>query len=243
MNKLLIFNWKMNPNTLKEALDLARASDYKNTVIAPPFVFLEEIGKIIKNAELGAQDVFWENPPAGSGAFTGEISAKELKNLDVKYAIIGHSERRYKLGETDEMIAKKIETALKEGLIPVLCVGETRKERDAGKKEEVIKRQLEIDLFLTRQAGKTQKILIAYEPVWAIGTGEPETPKSALETIKFIKKILVASRYPLIAKILYGGSVDSKNLGNYLKFKGIDGALVGGASLKQEEVRKMHEIK
>lgn len=231
----------MNPGTLKEAISLTKASDKKNVVVAPPFVFLEEIGKTLKNAELGAQDVF--GGEIDKGAFTGEISAKELKNLGVKYAIVGHSERRHKLGETDKIVAKKVKAALDGGLIPVLCVGETKKEKDAGRKEEVIKRQLEIGLSLVGgQLSKANcQLPIAYEPVWAIGTGNPETPESALETIRYIKS-LVVSRKSLVAKVLYGGSVDSRNLGDYLKYKEIGGALVGGASLDKKEVSKMISI-
>ncbi len=236
MSKLLIFNWKMNPETLKEGVVLARASNFKGVVVAPPFPFLEEIGKILKKAELGAQDLFWEN----KGAFTGEVSAKELKDTGVKYVIIGHSERRHKLGETDEVIAKKLKSAVENGLIPVLCVGETKKEKDSGQREAVIKRQIEKGLSLVN--GQIPKIngqlLIAYEPVWAIGTGDPETPESAVETIKYIKSLVMGHK-SLVTKVLYGGSVNSQNLGDYIKYKEADGALVGGASLKKEEVKKM----
>lgn len=230
----------MNPATLKEALSLAKASDFKGVTVAPPFLFIEEVGKKLRNAFLGAQDLFWED----RGAFTGEVSAKELKSVGVKYVIIGHSERRHKFDETDEMVAKKIKAALGHKLIPILCVGETAGEKRAGKKEEVIKRQLRIGLSLITKSSKlkAQSLLIAYEPVWAIGTGNPETPESAAATIKFIKKILVASRYSLIAKVLYGGSVNSKNLMDYLQYKEVDGALVGGASLDREEVKKMIKL-
>ncbi|MBI4992069.1 MAG: triose-phosphate isomerase [Candidatus Harrisonbacteria bacterium] len=235
MTKLLILNWKMNPATLKEALSLAKASDYKNVVVAPPFPFLEEVGKVLKKSRLGAQDLFYEE----KGAFTGEVSAKELKSVRVKYVIIGHSERRHKFDETDEMVAKKMKAAAENKLIPVLCVGETIEEKNAGKKEAVIERQLKIGLFLYPRPYTLNPFIVAYEPVWAIGTGNPETPESALETIKYIRKILNAKPYTLNPKILYGGSVDSRNLRDYLKYKEVDGALVGGASLKKEEVKKM----
>lgn len=230
----------MNPATLEEALFLAMESDYKDVVVAPPFPFIEEVGKILKKAELGAQDLFWED----KGAFTGEVSAKELKSIGVKYVIIGHSERRHKLGETDEMIAKKLKAAADNGLIPVLCVGETKAEKDAVKKEAVIKRQLEKGLSLIGQKSKvkSQMLLIAYEPVWAIGTGDPETPESALKTINYIKKLLKTTDKSLQIKVLYGGSVNSQNLGDYLKYKEVEGALVGGASLKKEEVQKMVKL-
>ena len=237
MSKLLIFNWKMRIDTLREAKGLARASDYKNAVVAPPFPFVEEIGKVLKKAKLAAQDLFWEV----GGAFTGEVSAKELKSIGVKYEIVGHSERRHKLGETDVMIAKKLKTAVEAGLIPVLCVGETKPEKASGLKEQVIKRQLNSGLSLLKpKTLKLKPIIVAYEPVWAIGTGEPEPPESALETIKFIKRNL--KTYKLInlrTKVLYGGSVNSLVLKDYLKYKEIDGALVGGASLRKKEVQKM----
>lgn len=237
MSKLLIFNWKMNPGTLKEAVALAKASDYKNVVMTPPFLFIEEVAKVLKKAKLGAQDVFWES----KGAFTGEVSAQELKDLCVEYVIVGHSERRHQLGETDEMIAKKLKAAAENGLTPVLCVGETKAEKDAGKKEVVIKKQLTKGLSLITKSYKLKanSLLVAYEPVWAIGTGDPETSESARETIKYIKKILRPTPYDLRVRVLYGGSVNSSNLADYIKFKEIDGALVGGASLNKEEVKKM----
>lgn len=240
MVKLLAFNWKMNPAKLNEALDLAKASDYKNVVVIPPFPFIEEAAKILKRAELGAQDIFGGDLSAG-GAFTGEVSAEELKNLCVNYAIVGHSERRHKLGESDEMVAKKLKAALDAGLIPILCVGEIKAEKDAGQREKVLERQLKTAFSLCPKPYALNPI-IAYEPVWAIGTGEPETPESAVEAIKYIKEILkslAVSRKPLV---LYGGSVNSKNLKDYLKHKEIDGVLVGGASLKKEEVKKMVEL-
>lgn len=227
----------MNPETLKEAAVLARASDYKEVVIAPPFTFLEKVGKILKKSKLGAQDLFWED----KGAFTGEVSAKELKSVGVKYVLIGHSERRHKFDETDEMIAKKMKAAVENNLISVLCVGETAEEKNAGKAREVIERQLNEGLSLVTK-NSAKRLFIAYEPVWAIGTGNPETPESAVATIKFIKEILNAEPYNLNPKVLYGGSVNSKNLKNYLQYKEVDGALVGGASLKKEEVKKIVEI-
>lgn len=235
-SKILIFNWKMNPATLKEAVVLAKASDFKGVAIAPPFPFLEEVGKVLKKSALGAQDLFWED----RGAFTGEVSAKELKSIGVEYVIIGHSERRHKLGETDEMISKKLKAAIENGLTPVLCVGETKKEKDSGNKEEVIKRQIETNFLLLREKlkNKSQNLFVAYEPVWAIGTGDPEAPESALKTIQYIKSLAISHK-PLVVKVLYGGSVHSKNLADYLKFKEVDGALVGGASLNKDEVKKM----
>ncbi|MBI3114564.1 MAG: triosephosphate isomerase, partial [Candidatus Harrisonbacteria bacterium] len=143
--KLIIANWKMNPTMLEEAVALARATDIEGLVIAPPFPFLEAVGKELKHALLGAQDLFWENPPTG-GAFTGEVSADELKALGARYVIVGHSERRKNLGETDEMIAKKMKAASDSGLIPVLCVGESREEHDAGRAKEIVNRELRLGL-------------------------------------------------------------------------------------------------
>ena len=239
MAKILIFNWKMNPASLKEALVLAKISDQKNIVVAPPFIFIEEVEKKLKKAKLGAQDLFWE----AGGAFTGEISPKELKRLGVQYVIVGHSERRHKLGETEEVIAKKAAAAVRGGLTPVLCVGETFTEKHTGQKEAVLRRQLKKGLSLLKSYKlQATSLLIAYEPVWAIGTGHPETPESALETIKYIKKLLANSYYLLDTKVLYGGSVNSKNLLNYIGYKEVDGALVGGASLKKEEIKKMIQL-
>lgn len=234
--KILILNWKMNPATLQEASVLAQASDHENVVVVPPFPFLSAVSEALIKARLGAQDLFWEE----KGAFTGEVSAEELKSLGVSHVIIGHSERRHKLGETDEVIAKKLKAAVDFGLTPILCVGETEEEKNKGMQREVISRQMQSALCLVNdQLERSNKeLFIAYEPVWAIGTGDPETPEGAAETIKYIKS-LVASHCTMNARILYGGSVDSKNLKDFLSVKEIDGALVGGASLKIGEVEKM----
>jgi triosephosphate isomerase len=226
----------MNPTTLKEALSLAKASDSKGISVAPPFLFIEEVGKQLKNASLGAQDLFWED----RGAFTGEVSAKELKSVGVAHVIIGHSERRHKFDETDEMVAKKMKAAIDNKLIPILCIGETLEERNMGKKEEVLKRQLVEGLSLV--AGRrslVKRLVVAYEPVWAIGTGNPESPQSAVSTIRHIKTFLEMKLNLPGVSVLYGGSVNSKILMDYLEYKEIDGALVGGASLDKGEVKKM----
>ena len=242
----------MNPDTLKESLVLAKLSDAENVIMAPPFLFIEEVGKNLKKAKLAAQDLLvpleTARPigPLGAQArslmgWIGAISPKQLKKLGVKYVIIGHSERRQKMGETDEIVAKKIELAFENNLIPILCVGETAAQHKFGETKDVIKNQLSKDLPLitSRQSLVAKKLIVAYEPVWAIGTGNPETPEEAKETIKFIKQTLVASRYPLVAKVLYGGSVNSQNIKNYLQYKEIDGVLVGGASLDKKEIRKL----
>ena len=229
-NKLVVFNWKMNPETLEAAIDIAKNSDHENVVVVPPFVFIEEAGKNIKKAKLGAQDLFFKNDRTGS--FTGEVSASELINLGVNYVIVGHSERRA-MGESDEMISNKIKTTLDTGLIPILCIGESLEEHRLGKTRELIAGQLEKGLSLVRgrKSLSVDQVIVAYEPIWAIGADASETPESALETIKFIKNIL-ASQFPIHnSLVLYGGSVTSKNINSFLDHKEIDGVLVGRASL------------
>jgi triosephosphate isomerase len=237
MSKLIIANWKMNPDSLAEAIDLAKESDVEGLVICPPFPFLEEVAKVLKKAKLGAQDLFWEE----AGAYTGEVSAAELKDVGVEYVIIGHSERRQNLGETDQMIAKKIAAAIKGGLKPILCVGETRAERDAGKTKEIVERELKIGTSLIENLKlKIENFVVAYEPIWAIGTGTPDTPENMLEMVEFICKGIM--NYELGIKnveVIYGGSVTSANAESFLKHKEIGGALVGGASLKGEEIKKI----
>ncbi|MEK7194034.1 MAG: triose-phosphate isomerase [Patescibacteria group bacterium] len=265
MGKLIIFNWKMNPTSLKEArqiFDATKNSKLKTEdlelIICPPFVYLPEIvGLIYKTKiKLGAQDVFWENPPTGGGVYTGEISAKMLKNLGVEYVIIGHSERRKYLGETDEMINKKVLAALRAGLKVVLCVGEpTRaharelriKNAELRKAKNYVKNQLEKDLknskFLILNSKLRNHLVIAYEPIWAIGAKYPDTPQDAVEMIRFIKKFLISHFSFLISpKVLYGGSVNGKNIKNFIQLKEIDGVLVGGASVKKDEVRNIIRV-
>ncbi len=274
--KILIFNWKMAPDSLSEAKKLfndclkllkAKSSKLKaELVIAPPFVYLEPLSKFLKakssklKAKIGAQDVFYEN----SNAYTGEISPKMLKNLGVEYVIVGHSERRKYLSaeggsasggnETDEMINKKVLAVLKAGLKVILCVGEptqrgqTRTRRGPTRNikwaKNYVKKQLQKDLkgIAKSYKLKANNLIMAYEPIWAINTSHSDTPEDALEMIKFIKKILNAKPYTLNPKVLYGGSVDSKNIADFLKHPEIDGVLVGGASLKAGEVKKIIEI-
>jgi len=233
MKKLIIFNSKMN------ALDLSDWSEnikFNNAefVFCPPFVYLENFkNEKLKNLKLGAQNCFWEN----QGAYTGEISPIMLKNLGAEYVIIGHSERRNYLDETDEMINKKIKAALETGLKVILCVGEPDKSMFA---KDFVKDQLEKDLKNIHNAS-----IIAYEPVWAISAenGKSDAPDDALEMIKFIKQLLNTKYKLQNTRVVYGGSVDSKNIQNFLKYEEIDGALVGGASLKKDEVEKICKMK
>ncbi len=234
--KTIIANWKLNPASLAEAIKLAKESDVEGLIICPPFPFLEEVAKVIKKAALGAQDLFWEE----KGAFTGEVSGTQLKEDGAQYVIIGHSERRQNLGETDEMVAKKIAAALKDGFTPILCVGETRAERDKNKTKEVVEREIRVGL--SRAFSEPKSLIVAYEPVWAIGTGTPDTPENMLEMVNFIKGLLRTIGSKLAVSIIYGGSVKSDNAEKFLKYKEIEGALVGGASLKGEEIKKIVEI-
>jgi len=240
--KLLIANFKMNPATQEGCLDLFNyyqktAEPLKNIdfVVATPFVYLKDLIK--KGGLLAAQDCFYED----SGAYTGEISPLMLKNLGVKYVILGHSERR-QMGETDEMINKKLQAAVHNGLVPILCVGETKEEREAGRKDEVLRRQISKSFENWKLKIENFRLIIAYEPVWAIGTGLAENPDEAASMIEFIlneaKKIIKNGEIIMI----YGGSVDANNIKSFLEKTNIFGALVGGASLKKEEFAKIMEI-
>lgn len=232
MGKIIVANWKMNPQTYAEAVELTfsvikMVEKRKNAkiVLCPPFVWLTDLSHKYKNdISFSAQDVFWED----SGAYTGEISPQMLSSSGVEYVIIGHSERRA-LGETDEMINKKIKAVLKNSLIPVLAVGERSKGDD---RKKVITEQLEKALSGVGDFSG----FIAYEPVWAIGTGEAETPEHTIEAVKIIKSVV--GDMP----VLYGGSVDSKNIGDFISKPEISGVLVGGASLDKEEFSKILEI-
>ncbi len=236
MSKIVIANWKLNPATAKEAKQLAKGSDMADLIVCPPFQFLEDVAGVIKKAKLGAQDLFWED----KGAFTGEISGTQLRDAGVEYVIIGHSERRKNLGETDEMVAKKIFAAFNDGLKPILCVGESQEERDRNKTNEVVERELRAGL--SRVLAEKRDIIIAYEPVWAIGTGNPDTPENMLEMVRFIKDLLKRIGSQLTVRIIYGGSIKSDNAERFLQHKEIEGALVGGASLTRGEIQKIVEI-
>ncbi len=240
MNKFFVANWKLNPQTEKEAIFLAKAEDFQNVVIAPPFPFLKSVSTNLKKSKIAAQNIFWEK----SGAYTGEVSPAMLGSLNVEYVIIGHSERRKIFNETDEIINKKIQTALEMGLKIILCVGENWVVRKKGlsKTRNFIKNQLKKDLKISKNLKLAfNNLIIAYEPVWAIGTGKSDNPKETAEIIGFIKKFLI-EYYKLKARVLYGGSVNSKNAKYFLEKKEIDGVLVGGASLKPEEFKKIVKV-
>lgn len=230
-------NWKMH-TTNDEAKALAgyiavNTQGIKNgeVVLAPPFVYLSAVSDVIKGShiKLSAQNMYFED----KGAYTGEISPVMLKDAGCQYIIIGHSERRKYFNETDENINLKIKKALSTGLKPILCVGETLEEREKDITDFVVGIQVKKALYGVQDISN---IIIAYEPVWAIGTGKNATPKEAEEVHFFIREI-IRKKYGNIADkllILYGGSVTVDNIGSLIEMKDIDGALVGGASLKGE---------
>ncbi|MCD6419024.1 triose-phosphate isomerase [bacterium] len=248
MKKVIVGgNWKMNKN-VQEAQTLARQlcdrlSDvnFADIFICPPFVDLYPINIILREKEskimLGAQNMHYEP----KGAFTGEISADMIKSAGGKIVVLGHSERRHIFGEDDEYINKKVASALKNELIPLLCIGELLEERKAGKTEEVIESQLRGSLNGI-EIDDPEKILIAYEPVWAIGTGITATPEQAQEAQKFVRKVLADMFGQSIAdgiRILYGGSVKPDNAEALISQPEVDGLFVGGASLDAESFEKI----
>lgn len=234
----------MNPVLEKEAIALAKAGDSAHAVILPPCLFLPAVGRVLKRAKLGVQNVSW----ASKGAFTGEVSAMIAKKMGATYAIIGHSERRGYFCETDIIIAEKVRAALEAGLIPILCVGEPKDVRAKGfaAAKAYVKKQLQEDLsVISNQKSVISKhLVIAYEPIWAISTsgGGKETPEDAAEMIKSIKHLLTTHYKLRTVSVLYGGSVNAKNIGGFLARREIDGALVGGASLDSAEFKKMVKV-
>ena len=231
-------NWKMN-TSIEEAESLVRAMlpklnnmDGVEKVLCPPFISLAAVQGLIKGTsiKLGAQNMYFED----KGAYTGEISPLMLKDL-CDFVILGHSERRQYFAETDEQINKKVKKALESGLMPILCVGESPEEQEAGKTEQKISKQVNSGLADIRPNSQT---VIAYEPIWAIGTGKAATGKQANATISLIRDILANlwnKETAQTVRILYGGSVTSSNIGEFIGEADIDGALVGGASLKADE--------
>lgn len=253
MKKLyLIGNWKMNPATLKEAKKLASEVSRGvkklrrlgvEIVICPPFSYLEEIGeKLSGSVKLGAQDMYFEE----SGAYTGEVSPAMLRDAGVKYVIVGHSERRRLLGETNEMINKKLHAALQNKLIPIFAVGESKKEGEGS--------ALEIRTQLTEglkglKVSDIKKIIFAYEPVWAISSGDKNhkaaSPNDVLGMRIFIKKILFDLYNKYTAEsvyIIYGGSSNASNIAGFIRDAEMDGALPGTASLDADEFIKMAKV-
>ncbi len=242
MRRIIIAgNWKMN-KTVPEAIELVNGlkrelSSIENIdiVVIPPYTALSEISDMLANSniDLGAQDVYWQQ----GGAFTGEISPVMLKDVGVTYVVIGHSERRSYFNETNETVNKKIKAVLAVDLIPIMCVGERLEEREEGKTYDVVKKHIMggLEGISGEQA---LKVVIAYEPVWAIGTGKTATPQQAEDVHKYIRQLLAEMYDRSTAeniRIQYGGSVKPENIKELIKQQDIDGALVGGASLKVEQ--------
>ncbi len=236
--KFIAGNWKMN-KTNSEAKNLVeglvkelQGIDSIDIVVCPPFTALSDVQEIIKdtNISLGAQNMYFEE----KGAFTGEISPIMLKDVGCKYVILGHSERRGIFGEKSDLIEKKVISAFSHDLIPILCVGETLEEREQGETFKVVESELRNELkALSKEQMK--QIVIAYEPIWAIGTGKSATSSDAKEVIDFIRDILkdmFDEELKESVRILYGGSVKPDNISSFMEEETIDGALVGGASLK-----------
>jgi len=243
-------NWKMNTTATEaerlvlEMLERLDRIEGVEKVLCPPFVSLVGISMMLRSSsiKLGAQNMYFE----AKGAYTGEISAVMLSEL-CEFVILGHSERRWYFGETDEQVNKKVKAALANRLKPILCVGERLEENEAGKTEEVVSRQVTAALSGIEPV---RDLVIAYEPVWAIGTGKAASGKQAAATIQFIRDVVAKLWNKTVAqdlRILYGGSVTGANIAEFISHPEIDGALVGGASLKAEEfvgiVEKSAEIK
>ena len=237
---LIAGNWKMH-KTIAETLayieafkPLVAGVEDRDIMLAPPFTALDAAQRALEGSRisLGAQNCHWEE----EGAFTGEISARMLADIGVIYVILGHSERRHIFGETDEMIRQKVAAVLRHELVPILCIGETLEEREAGKTFSVLERQLKEGLK-GLSAGDLKDLVIAYEPVWAIGTGKTASPEQAEEAHAFCRRLLAemfGADFAEKIRILYGGSVKPENIVGLMARPDIDGALVGGASLKPD---------
>lgn len=237
-------NWKMN-NTIEEGVKLAeeiKAAELREdveAVLCVPYTDIKDIKAVVKgtNIKIGAQNMHWEE----SGAFTGEISPIMLRELNIDYVILGHSERRQYFNESDETVNKKIKSALEYSLRPIVCVGETLEERESKKEKEIVKKQI-IEAFRGIGENELNNIVIAYEPIWAIGTGKTASADDANEMTSFIRETignLYGSGVKDIIRIQYGGSVKPDNVKEIMGKSDIDGALVGGASLKSEDFVKL----
>ena len=245
-SKLIVANWKLHPKTPREALQLFSATEQiagqfrsVDIVVCPPFVYIPALLGNASRVAVGSQDVSSEQ----EGAFTGEVAASMVQSIGAKFAIVGHSERRNVFGESEDVIRKKVLLALQAGLHVILCVGE--KQGDAeGEFIGIIKKQLQS--ALTKIPKKlSSRITIAYEPVWAIGSGKPDTPENTREVVIYIKKLF----YDMFGKkvsegfrVLYGGSVIPENAGVFLEEANVDGLLVGGSSLNMKRFEKIVSI-
>ncbi len=237
---LIAGNWKMYKTiaqaqeTTRELIERTAAVDGVDIMIAPPFTAVAAVAAVAMNSHMavGAQDLFWEK----EGAYTGQIAPEMLVEAGCRYVIIGHSERRQHFGETDDTVNRKIAAALEAGLIPILCIGESEAQRDAEETFSVLDKQVKRglkDLF----AKDLQDLVIAYEPIWAIGTGKTATSEQAQAVHRFLRQLLndlFDETFAQSVRILYGGSVKPDNITELMSMEDIDGALVGGASLKAE---------
>jgi triosephosphate isomerase len=246
---LLAGNWKMNPAHAAEAAELARAvaevagaaAQAVDVVVLPPFPWLLGVAEILHQTgvELGAQNCFWES----AGAYTGEVSAAMLSGW-CQWVLTGHSERRQHFAETDEWVSRKTRAALSEGLRVIVCVGELDAQFEAGQTEPVVSGQLRAAIDYLPE-GDSGRLAVAYEPVWAIGTGKNADPEHAYRTMKVIRTVLEDSFGREAAgrvRVLYGGSVNAGNIASYVELPLCDGCLVGGASLKAHEFTRMIEV-
>ncbi|HEY8054021.1 MAG TPA: triose-phosphate isomerase [Steroidobacteraceae bacterium] len=233
-------NWKMhgsrseNARLVEDLVAHCPANPAALCVLCPPFVYLQEVARGLRDSvfSLGGQDLCADTP----GAFTGEIAASMLKDVGCEYVIVGHSERRMLYRESDQLVARKFGAARAAGLIPILCVGEQLADRDAGRTREIVARQLDVVLELSG-AGALEHAVVAYEPVWAIGTGRNATPEQAQDVHAFIRARIAArdARIAAATRILYGGSVKAGNAAELFAMPDVDGGLIGGASLKADE--------
>ncbi len=244
IKKLIVANWKMN-KTVQESQDfikkfLSLKNQFKcGVVICPSFLCLNSMIDLChkNNVKIGAQNCHFEN----EGAFTGEVSAAMLSDLNVDYVILGHSERRKYFNETDEMINKKVKSALKNKIIPIICVGETEVERNIGEEEAVVVNQIKSALK-GLEVSCLKSIVIAYEPIWAIGTGKTAEPDDARKMFKAIRDYLILTYGNDVAEsitLLYGGSMNENNAEKFLSIPNIDGGLIGGAALNPEKFLKI----
>jgi triosephosphate isomerase (TIM) len=241
---LVAGNWKMNGSRAENAslvrslLDQARADLSAEVLLCPPFVYLHEVGRLLKDSDvaLGAQSLCAE----AAGAFTGEVSASMLKDVGCTYVLVGHSERRQIYAEGDALVSRKFVAAQSQGLVPVLCVGETLEEREGDRTAQVVARQLDAVLAVSG-VGAFRSAVIAYEPVWAIGTGRNASPDQAQDVHSMIRGKVAALDATIGAsvRILYGGSVKASNARELFAMPDIDGGLVGGASLNADEFARI----
>lgn len=242
-------NWKMH-GTLRESVDLAAGVQRQleglegaEIVVCPPFPFLYAVRDALEGSKivLGAQDCHWE----AKGAFTGEVSPVMIKEAGCKYVVLGHSERRHIIGETNDQINRKVRAALAHGLTPILCVGELLEERNMGVTHEVIERHVTKGMA-GLAAADASEVVVAYEPVWAIGTGKTATPRQASEVHHYVRKLVSKMFGDATAqnvRILYGGSVKPENIRELMSQEDVDGALVGGASLEVHSFVKIVRYK